>query len=274
MKHKINQNSLKKIILGKLKANICFSQSSIAKLLFVGCVFSTLIAPYGQGKAIAQDNLPPNTVKVPKVTFNPPVEKQPLSSKGGASRSIGQCISQAENSPLPLTPILPSNTLGLTVASHPTVFAYLPEIDANKVLFSWQGENEQDHYQTILPITNQAGIVSLTLPEDAPPLEIGKNYRWAIAVMCDGKLYPDSPYIQGQIKRVTAHNNLSNKLQNASLWETAVIYGEAGIWYDTVATLAQLRATQPNNSSLKTNWQELLSNEGLEQVATTSLIWK
>ncbi|MEM7594800.1 MAG: DUF928 domain-containing protein [Cyanobacteria bacterium P01_A01_bin.83] len=209
-----------------------------------------------------------------KVTFNPPAGNKPQSSAGGASRSIGQCIMQAENSNLPLTPLLPADALGLTVSSHPTVLAYLPEINANKVFFSWQDENNQEHYQTILPIANQEGIISLTLPEDAPPLEVGKNYQWALAIMCDGRLQPDSPMIQGQIQRVEVEPSVSDRLVSANALEIAAIYGEAGIWYETVATLAQLKITQPNHASLKDNWQELLASVGLEKVAATSLILK
>ncbi|MGL5942941.1 MAG: DUF928 domain-containing protein [Waterburya sp.] len=246
-----------------------------------------LITPFSQSQAIAQETskstavkpavgqaqgIPAPSVKGLKVTFNPPAGDKPKISTGGASRSHGQCINQAENSALPFAALIPTSALGLTVASHPTLLAYLPETNASKVLFSWQDENNQEHYQTILPIENKTGIISLTLPEDAPPLEVGKNYQWALAVMCDGRLQPDSPMIQGQIKRVEITSSLSDRLKNANPLETAALYAEAGIWYETVATLAQLTANQPNNSDIKSNWQNLLTSVGLEKVATTPLV--
>ncbi len=48
--------------------------------------------------------------------------------------------------------------------------------------------------------------------------------------------------IQGQIQRVEMTPSLSDRLKNANPLETAALYGEAGIWYETVATLAQLTA--------------------------------
>ena len=242
------------------------------KLLIVSCILSTLITPYGQNKAIAQENATSNSAKTFKVTFNPPGDKRPQNSRGGASRTIGQCINQAENSDAPFAPLLPAESQGLTVASHPTVLAYLPETTAQKALFSWQDEDRNDHYQTIVPIQNQGGIISLTLPEDAPPLEVGKNYQWALAVMCNGRLQPDSPVIQGQIQRITMELALSDRLKDADTLETAAIYGEAGIWYETVATLAKLKLSQPNNDSLTANWQELLTSVGLEKIAGTSSV--
>ena len=182
-----------------------YLRHSTVKSLLMFCTLSALIIPYWQAKAVAGES-------ALKVTFNPPGEDKPQASTGGASRSIGQCINQAENSDLPLTPLLPADALSLTVASHPTVLAYLPKTSANKVFFSWQDEDNNHLYQTILPIENKAGIVSLTLPEDAPPLEVGKNYQWAIAVMCDGRLQPDSPMIRGQIQRVEMTPGLSDRL--------------------------------------------------------------
>ena len=251
----------------KMKSNLSKVQS-----LLIFLSLTTLIAPYWQSKAIAQDNTNSGSATRFKVTFNPPAGDQPKTSIAGASRSIGQCINQAQNSNLPLAPLLPASAQGLTVASHPTVLAYLPATSAQKVFFSWQDENNNDHYQTILPVENKAGIVSLTLPDEAPPLEVGKNYQWSLAIMCDGKLQPDSPIVQGAIQRVEIEPGLSTRLQHANTLETAAIYGEAGIWYETIATLATLQTTQPHNSSLTSNWQELLTSVGLEKVASTPLI--
>lgn len=262
-------------------------RKSPVKSLLIFWALTIAIAPFSQSQAIAQETSKSTAVKpvvgqaqgilAPavkglKVTFNPPAGDKPKTTTGGASRTLEQCINQAENSALPLAALLPTSAPGLTVASHPTVLAYLPETNASKVFFSWQDENNQEHYQTILPIENKTGIISLTLPEDAPPLEVGKNYQWALAIMCDGRLQPDSPMIQGQIKRVEMTSSLSDRLKNANPLETAALYGEEGIWYETVATLAQLTANQPNNSNIKSNWQNLLTSVGLEKVATTPLV--
>ena len=237
------------------------------KSLLTFCSLTILITPYWQSKAIARENSNSAYTTPSKVTFNPPAGDKPKTSRAGASRSIGECINQAENSNLPLAPLLPVSAQGLTVASHPTVLAYLPQTSAKQVLFSWRDENNNDHYQTILPIDNQGGAISLTLPEDAPPLEVGKNYQWALAIMCDGRLQPDSPMIQGQIRRVALEATLSDRLKNANLLESAAIYGEAGIWYETVATLAKLKTAQPGDQNLASNWQDLLTSVGLEKIS-------
>lgn len=260
------------------------------KFLITFCTLIIAITSGWQSKAVAQKNSVAASImesdrslasafktrkrgaKASKVTFDPPAGERPKNTAGGASRSIGRCIKQAENMALPFTPLIPSSNQGLTVASHPTVLAYLPKTSADRVYFSWHDESSNNHYQTILPIKNQGGIVSLTLPQNAPPLEIGKNYKWSLAIMCDKKLQPDSPTIEGQIKRVAVESNLSVLLSNAGALETAAIYGEAGIWYETLNTLAKLKMAQPRNPTLSYNWQELLNSVELEKFATIPLI--
>ena len=166
-----------------------------------------------------------------------------------------------------LVPLIPTSAKGLTVSSHPTVLAYLPETSANTILFSWRDENKNDHYQVILPLNHSGGVISLTLPEDAPPLEVGKNYHWALAIIPNNKLKPDTPTIEGQIQRVALGSEIRDRLEVANPLETAVIYGEAGIWYETVATLAQLTTAAPDDHNLKSNWEYLLTSVGLEKIS-------
>ena len=231
-----------------------------------------LITPLWQVGAIAQSDTATQTTQAQfKVTFDPPAEGMPRSSSGGASRTIEQCFDRVENSNIPFSALLPASTQGLTVASHPTILAYLPETSAQKAFFSWQDENNQDHYQAILPIERKAGVISFNLPENAPPLEVGKNYQWALGIMCDGRLQPDSPMVQGQIKRVELTSALQSRLDNNISLNNAALYGETGLWYETVATLAQLKTAQPNDRNLASNWSELLNSVGLAEIAEAPL---
>ena len=246
------------------------SNLSGVKYLLAFYFLTILITPYWQSRAIAQEKF--NLATTSKVTFNPPAGDQPKISQGAATRITRNCINPLANSQLPPVPIIPVATQSLTIASHPTVLAYLPKTSAQKVLFSWQTENNQDHYQIILSLDNEAGIISLTLPEDAPPLEVGKNYQWALAIMCDGQLHPDSPIIQGQIRRVALESTIRDRLETANPLETATIYGEAGIWYETIATLAKLKTAQPEDQNLASNWKYLLTSVGLEKISQVPTI--
>lgn len=231
---------------------------SLTPLAF--CLLSMSIAPLISTGTVAQGI---------KVTFEPPAEDMPKTSMGGASRTSSQCF--AEDSTLPFSALLPASSQGLTATSHPTILAYLPETSASKMFFSWRDEENQDHYQAILPIENSGAIVNFTLPESTPDLEVGKSYQWAIGVMCGDRLQPDSPMIQGQVKRVELTSEIQNSLDEELSLENAAVYGKNGLWYDTVATMAQLKTVQPSDRDLTSNWEELLDSVNLTEIAEAPL---
>ncbi len=215
----------------------------------------------------------PQTTQV-SVTFEPQGEGKPDNSAGGASRSPDGkiCPQDTTISQTFITPLIPVKNEALTVAAHPTFLVYMPPTSARKVFFSLQDENKNNLYQRILPITGESGIISIKLPTDVPELEKGKNYKWYFQVMCQNALRPDSPGIEAQIKRVESVSALSSNLDKIGSLEQAAVYGKNGIWYDTLATLADLRRSQPENTAYTTNWQQILKSVGLEAIAKEPLL--
>ena len=76
-------------------------KSNLSKIKFL-LTFCTLacIPVHWQSTAIAQENTNSHFVSTlsSTVTFNPPAGDKPKTNQAGASRSIGQCISQELNS--------------------------------------------------------------------------------------------------------------------------------------------------------------------------------
>jgi hypothetical protein len=219
-----------------------------------------------------------------RVSFEPPNDGQPENTTGGASRSGKVCPQDAKDLNPSLTLLKPANYQALTVAEHPTFFVYVPQTSAKKALFVLKDESEDYYYQKSLPIPSTAGVVNFTLPPDVPALKIGKNYQWSVVLICGEAIRPDSPAVVGQIRRIELNSILSSQLKNLSSLERAALYGKNGIWYDTLATLAQLRRdsstqsiatiapTQPDDSTLAASWEELLKSVGLEAIATKPLL--
>ncbi|HLO50537.1 MAG TPA: DUF928 domain-containing protein [Kamptonema sp.] len=238
------------------------------------CVFANGLPVQVQAQskpANQQAQARPQRSKV-SVTFSPPGAGKPDNSAGGASRSSGQCAQDPANSGPMATPLTPANYQALTVAERPTFFVYVPETSARKVFFSLEGENKNSHYQTMIPITGKAGIVSVSIPTSAPALETGKNYKWSFVIMCGNTLRPDSPAVEGTITRSQANPTLISQLEKATPIERAALYGKDGIWYDTLATVAELRKLQPNDSSLEATWTQLLTSVGLDAIATKPML--
>lgn len=230
-----------------------------------------IILPSLLTKVKAQSELvnKPETISstlLANVTFDPPKDGKPDDTAGGASRRRDYPLDGY------ITALTPYSNNGLTVSERPTFLFYLPETSAKEIFFSLQDEDKNYFYQTKIPIIGKSGIVRFQLPNDAPSLEIGKNYQWTFILVSRQGLNPDSTGVQGKIQRVAANPIMLSQLQNRTLLERAALYGKNGIWFETIMSLAEARRTQPKDTNIVTNWQELLKSVGLEAIATQPLL--
>lgn len=210
--------------------------------------------------------------KTVRVTFVPPNKSKPNDTAGGASRGQVKCPQDPATLSPELTPVIPESHPGLTVAAHPTLWVYLPQTSAPKAFFSIQDEKNNQVYQTTLSLPQKPGIISLPLPADTSPLEVGQVYKWSFVLMCNNVLRPDSPLAGGMIERVALQSELSRQLREATPLEQAALYGKAGIWYETLSTLAQLKQGQTQDANLRAIWSDLLTSVKLEAIADQPLI--
>lgn len=208
---------------------------------------------------------------IARVTFDPPGQGKPDDTAGGASRG-GGCAQETIAEGGCVIPVIPNATEGLTVADHPTFFLYVPETSAKEIFFSLVDENNNTQYQTKIPITTKNGVISFKLPDSSPALAVGKNYQWTFIVIGDRGLRPDSAGVQGTIKRIETDSTLLGELQNKNLVERAAVYAKHGIWYDTIASLAEAKNSQPSSADIAPIWQELLSSVGLQNIANKPLL--
>ncbi|AFY84044.1 DUF928 domain-containing protein [Oscillatoria acuminata] len=202
------------------------------------------------------------------VRFAPPGEAAPLTSVSGGSRGEEGSLSPGAQG-LEAIALLPATQHGRTISARPTFFVYVPPTATEKVFFSIQDQDGNHHYQTTLEINGGGSIVSFTLPETAPELEIDKDYLWFFVPLdVSGRLQPDSYSVTGWVKRVEALPT-EGDLEALSL---ATAYAEAGVWYDTLTTLAVAQINQPDNLTLAEEWRSLLGQVGLEAIASSPVI--
>lgn len=201
-----------------------------------------------------------------KVTFRPPGDRAPKTSSGAASRNVSAC-GLTNLTGAAVTPLLPTTNIGLTKVERPTIFVYVPQTNA-KSIFSIEDEDSNHVYQSSVSLPQESGVVSLKLPDSAPELKVGKNYKWSLVMICTTDLEPDSPFVSGWVRRVKAPilKDSDPTIESVSL------LAQTGIWYDTLSTLAQLRRNQPNNYAASASWQELLESVGLNAIANKPLI--
>ena len=206
-----------------------------------------------------------------QIIFEPPTDEKAEDSRGGATRPAAVKCSGDEATDVPLTSVMPESNQGLTARGHPTFFIYVPPTRAQKLYFSLKDESNKGIYQTILLGPGEAGIAKVSLPEDQAPLEIGKTYTWSVGIMCE-PTQTDMPWVQGQVRRVEFDLAPSSGYSSVAKLEIASLYGKAGIWYDTLSVIAELRRSQPEDSSVAQIWTNFLSSAGLSAIATEPLL--
>jgi Domain of Unknown Function (DUF928) len=199
----------------------------------------------------------------------PPPPPNPGSTAPGGRRDDSACPQDAEKPNPVLTALSPTNGAGLTLAKQPTVLVYVPPTKAQSAEFSLSNPNGGKVYRTTLALTNTPGIVRISLPNNVPPLEVGKDYSWSFAVICNPQNRFQDRFVTGEIRRVELAPALMQKIQQATTQERFALYRQyrsAGIWYDALVTLFELRDRQPNDARLDAAWRELLQSAGLNEI--------
>lgn len=155
---------------------------------------------------------------------------------------------------------------GVTTAEHPTFWFYVPH-SATSTYAEFVLEDAAKH-QTIykVPLAKTPGVVSISLPSTATPLEVGKPYRWYFNVYCQ-KDHQVTAFVEGDVQRQPLNFALKQQLDKASLRQRVTVYATHGIWYDALTTLAELRRASPEDENLATDWTNLLQSVGLESFA-------
>jgi len=211
-------------------------------------------------------------VKV-SLNFKVPKRGAPRSTAGGASR--GSCL---QGGKLPgnkvLTSLVPTTRLGLTFAERPSFFVYVPKSPAQTAGFLLLSDDDTEVvYETTFALPSKAGIIRFDLPANAPAMQVGKQYHWFITTLCDATTgLSGSPTVEGWIERSTPNLALTKALQKTSPGNRPNLYADAGIWHETLATLADLRQKYPQNSKFLNDWREVLQSVGLTTVTAEPLV--
>lgn len=200
--------------------------------------------------------------------FKPPKRQGPPVSAGGSSRG-SSCITGNKS----ITPLIPGNKLGLTLAQRPTLFWSIPSSSAKTAdLVLLNDADKKIFYETTLKLPNKTGIISYTLPPNSPPLEIGKSYRWYLTLVCDLPDFSTNPTVDGWVERIQPESSLSRALAKADARKLPSIYAEAGIWHEALASLVQLRRREPKNPTYFVNWRQFLQSVQLNAIASEPLL--
>ncbi len=196
----------------------------------------------------------------------PPDDNAPTGRTRGTG-TRGEC-------PIKVTPIIPLDSKGLTVAESPTIWFYVnypANASTNNVTGEVSLEDTQTYNQlaprkTTVSLPATSGVFSITLPHS---LAQEQWYRWYLAINCNSIANSNSNsilVIEGLVSRVAPQNRLA-----ATIQEEVASYAQQGIWYDALNSAATLAC---QNSPQDRAWMSLLNHDSvqLNEIAQVSLI--
>ena len=201
------------------------------------------------------------------LNFKPPDVTAPDNRQGGTHRG---CQLQEG---LSITPLIPETNIGLTLTESPTFFVYVSQPGA-QVEFVLLNEDESEVvYETTLKV-DKAGIVGVTISDKGKKknIEVGKRYVWSFALACDPQERSGDYIVKGWMQRIEPQATLKSDLANPDPKARLLTYATNGIWYETLATLADLRRQSPDDAKLTAQWTQLLQSQKLESIADRPLV--
>jgi hypothetical protein len=158
-----------------------------------------------------------------------------------------------------------------SIEDRPTFFVYVPAMGVQKGEFTlWSDDQTELLTEKTVPLPEQAGVIALTLPEEIV-LEPGDTYYWTLEVLCNDDDRSRNAFVEGLVQRVTPDASLVSQLSTASPKDRPALYANAGLWYETIASLAQLRYENPTDASLQSEWENLLNSVNLDAIAGAPL---
>jgi hypothetical protein len=172
---------------------------------------------------------------------------------------------------------MPENLLVKTATATPTFWFYVPEIERSqkvKVEFVLRDDSDRLIQETTLTTTGQAGIMSFPLPTTATfqGLKPDRTYRWYLSIVYDPLHREYDDVVEGWIQRVPSTPELAQKLAKATPLKKVELYREAGLWYEALSLLAQLKRDRPDDATVSALWTEFLQSIDLATLAQKSLI--
>ncbi|MCL1473204.1 DUF928 domain-containing protein [Argonema antarcticum] len=174
-----------------------------------------------------------------------------------------------------LTLLIPSDHVGLTATGRPTFSWYVSSASSMPMQFALVEPGVAKPLLVKQFRSDKSGIVQLELPQDAPELSVGKVYRWTVSLLCNDKRPSENIYVRSWIMRVanptpTNTQMISLNSEHTSsaqiLRQSAAIYAQSGIWYDTIATLSKAYFADRKDELNYQYFRFLLDRVGLSQV--------
>ncbi len=190
-----------------------------------------------------------------------PIKKNPRNSQGSGSRGCDQALlSQADAVKL----VIPSTDyVAQTTSSRPNFYYYVSEAIPVPMEFSLVKPGQAEPILVKTVEAKQAGMIKVTMPETASELKTGETYKWSVSLVCNSKRPSANPLFYSWVERVAPTPELNAKLAKADVYTQAKIYGQAGLWYDSLAAIEQASDANPQDQVIQADFKALVQEAGV-----------
>lgn len=194
--------------------------------------------------------------------YKPPKRSGFRSSEGTGTRedALRLCGQRKTAS---FTSLAPTNHIGETISSRPTLFWYLSSRQTVELKLMESGVQKPVFMTTVQ--VDKPGIVPFELPKTAPELVPEKVYRWSIAIVCEDGT--KDALKMTLIRRVAPTPEVKQQLAIAkSDQNRGQIYAAQGLWYDAVTMFSKAIAANPKDRTAPDKLLSLLDQGGFAKI--------
>ncbi len=184
-----------------------------------------------------------------QAAYKPPRTQKPPSGYTDSSGVRGGC--QA-NGVRPVILLAPVTHVGQTTSLHPTFAWFVPhsqQIPMEFTLYEFDTNDQPSKLAYKQQLQSSPGIMTLSLPQQAQGLTVGKKYLWQLESLCNRNRPSRNLLVRAEIEVVPTPSNLKIALSNqGESSERVNLYAEAGMWYDA---LSEALASSANRQQAK-----------------------
>jgi Domain of Unknown Function (DUF928) len=193
----------------------------------------------------------------------------------------GPCTNVPQNNGDNLIALVPFYDMDtLTTEDHPTFWFFIPHKanEFHSTRLEIRNAADKKIYVANPKANNvQPGVISVSLPQNEPPLEVNQKYSIRFTLYCkDPQTVAgrgNSFVVRASLTRVAVNAELKKQLEAAKTpQDKAKVYAKNGIWLDAVTTLGNSRRTDANNAALNTAWADLMKNLQLPDIASKPIV--
>lgn len=234
--------------------------ASATFLVAVWCQAEQPIAPRDQTTQTTATSSSPASA----LAYAPPHRGAPAPGHriGGGTRSFGQKG--------PLVSVLAPDHVGLTIHEQPSLYWYVSESVTTPVeveITLIEADGVKPVLKARIPSPVGPGIQRVNLAEHGIHLTQGAHYEWSVALVLDPKRRSRDIVASGGIERVAKGSLGAVPSENLPKAELPGAYAQAGLWYDTIASVSDLIDTSPTDPAFRQQRATLLDTAGLKEAS-------